>query len=89
MAPVLSQTHAEIWAKEWELKVEDERALYFACADLLRLSKVRPASPMLRFLRLSWKCNRLKALSVLQKKKAGPLDAHRLTLKALSTYQVS
>ncbi|KAK9916454.1 hypothetical protein WJX75_002820 [Coccomyxa subellipsoidea] len=59
LAPVV-KANAESWAKEWKLSVADHRTLYFACADILRLSK---------------------------KKKAGPLDAYKLTLKALSTFQ--
>ncbi|CAL8466885.1 g6421 [Coccomyxa elongata] len=59
LAPVVKAS-AEEWAKEWKLNVADQRTLFFACADILRLSK---------------------------KKKAGPLDAYKLTLKALSTFQ--
>lgn len=34
------QASAEEWAKEWKLNVADQRTLFFACADILRLSKV-------------------------------------------------
>ncbi|EIE26574.1 hypothetical protein COCSUDRAFT_52386 [Coccomyxa subellipsoidea C-169] len=59
LAPVV-KANAESWAKKWSLNVADRRTLYFACADVLRISK---------------------------KKKAGPLDAYKLTLHALSTFQ--
>lgn len=39
-ASVMMQAHAELWAKDWNLNVADQRTLLFACAEILRISKV-------------------------------------------------
>ncbi len=35
------QTHLERWSKIWELSIAEQRTLYLAAAEVLRLSKVR------------------------------------------------
>ena len=34
------QTHLDTWSKEWELGIAEQRMLYLAAAEVLRLSKV-------------------------------------------------
>ena len=34
------QTHLDTWSKEWQLSIPEQRTLYLAAADVLRLSKV-------------------------------------------------
>lgn len=34
------QTHLDTWSKDWELSIAEQRTLYLAAAEVLRLSKV-------------------------------------------------